>query len=827
MLNSAGTPTIGVNVTAILIGLVVLVIAMIAIYVVFRNLLKEFKEQVLMRKSLNLVFYEVRLPKTNDVEIKAAEQMFLGLQGFSEKLEGMQAFVNARTFVSFEVVAFKESIRFYIACPKKISSVIDRLINGAYPQAEITRVKEYNLFPDHAQVSYAALKLDKDTKIPVQTYEELPVDTMSILTDIFSKLGDGEACAMQVIVAPAGGEWISSAKKYVEKVRDDAKPKDAEEGKPAPKPAKQKVDDQTLQLIEKKAEKPAYYTDIRIVVISPEKYSADSHMTNIMSGFEQYSKIGGNKFKKVSKDELKNISRDFIYRIPRNTMVLNTTELATVYHFPNRNVETPHIKWLLSKKLPAPDFATSNYDQDYMYIGRNNFRGQNKDLFLKPDARLRHFYIVGQTGSGKSGFMGGMMMRDIKMGHGCAYIDPHGSDAEKILQQVPPERVEDVVIFDPSDLERPVGLNMLEFKSPEQRTLATNEMLNIFDSLYNLKVTGGPMFEQYFRYGIMLLTEDPESGSTLLEIPKLFADEGYRNYKLSKTKDQEIIDFWRKQAEAAGGEASLKNLVPYVVSKLAPFLTNAYLRPIVAQQKSTIDFRKIMDEKKILIAKLSKGRIGDMNANLLGMILIGKLLIAALERDEIPEKDRIPFYLYIDEFQNFLTDGIQIILSEARKYKLGLTVAHQFLGQLTRQGGDTKIRDAVFGNVANKAIFRIGEEDAPFLKKVLDDKLEESDLQQVENFTCFAKIQVDGKPTPAFTLRAFYGDSAYDMIDPDPSAELADVIRQISRLKYGRDRNLVENEVKLRGTFIKEKTEEKKGAGAGGMFGGGGGFPGF
>ncbi|MEP7103834.1 MAG: TraM recognition domain-containing protein [Candidatus Dojkabacteria bacterium] len=802
-------------------GFALAILVFVVLVFVFRRLLQDFKEAVLMRKSLNLVFYEIRLPKTNDVEIKAAEQMFLGLLGFSESLTGIKAFIGARTFVSFEVVAFKESIRFYVVCPKKIASVIDRQINGAYPTAEITRVKEYNLFPDHAKVTYAAIGLDKDTKIPIQTYEELPVDTMAIITDIFSKLGDGEAAALQLVISPAGGEWIKNSKDYVKKIRDDAKPKEAAEGKPAVTP-KQKVPDETLQLIEKKADKNGFHADIRVVVVSPDKFSGESHLTNIMSSFDQYGKIGGNKFKKLKGDVVKTISSDFIYRIPRGSMILNTAELATVFHYPNKNVQAPHIKWLLSKKAPAPDFATSHFDTDFMYVGKNSFRGQEKEIFLKPDARLRHFYIIGQTGSGKSGFMGGMMIRDIKMGHGCAFIDPHGSDAEKILAQVPPERVEDVVIFDPSDLERPVGLNMLEFRNPEQRTLVTNEMLNIFDTLYNLKVTGGPMFEQYFRYGIMLLTDDVESGSTLLEIPKIFADDGYRNYKLGKCKDQEVIDFWRKQAEAAGGEASLKNVVPYVVSKLAPFLTNAYLRPIVAQQNSTIDFRDIMDKKKILIAKLSKGRIGDMNANLLGMILIGKILVAALERDEIPEKDRIPFYLYIDEFQNFLTDGIQIILSEARKYKLGLTIAHQFLGQLTRTGGDNKIRDAVFGNVGNKAIFRIGEEDAPFLRKVLDGNFEENDLQQIENGTAFTKIQVDGKPTPTFTVRSWYGESPYDMIDPSPDPNLPDIIRQISRLKYGKDKNLIENEIKLRGTFIKEKTEEKK---PGGMFGGG--FPGF
>lgn len=806
----------------ILIVFLILVLAGVIIFSLYSWLLTELKERVLMDKSLNLVFYEVRLARNSEVEIKAMEQLFSGLTGFSEDLKGMKGFIGARTFVSFELVAYYQSIRFYVVCPKKISSVVDRLINGTYPSAEIMKVKEYNLFPDQGSVSYASLEVDKDWKIPFQTYEELPVDSLATLTDVMSKLGPGESAAFQIVIAPAGGDWIKSSKEYAKKIREDAQPKTAKEGEPAPKPAKQKVPDETLSLIERKAEKNGFYTDLRVVVCSPDKFSADNHMTNILSTFDQFSKIGGSKLKKTKdKNKLKTISRDFVYRLPRNKMVLNATELATLYHFPSKSIQAPHIKWLLSKKLPAPDFTTNQWEKDYMYIGKNTFRGSEKEIFLKPDSRLRHFYIIGQTGSGKSGFMLSMMVRDIKMGHGCAYIDPHGSDAEKILQQIPPERIEDVIVFDPSDIERPMGLNMLEFKTPAQKTLVTNEMLNIFDSLYNLKVTGGPMFEQYFRYGIMLLTEDEESGSTLLEIPKLFADEGYRNYKLSKCKDQEVIDFWRKQAEAAGGEASLKNIVPYVVSKLAPFLTNAYLRPIVAQQKSTLDFREIMDNKKILIAKLSKGRIGEMNANLLGMILIGKLLVGALERDEIPEDERIPFYLYIDEFQNFLTDGIQIILSEARKYKLSLTIAHQFLGQLTRQGGDTKIKDAVFGNVGNKAIFRVGEEDSPFLRKVLDGELEESDLQQIENLMAFVKIQVDGKPTPAFTLTARYGESPYDMMS-EPNPQLSNLIKQVSRLKYGKDASLVENEVKLRGSFIKEKTEETKKPG--GMFGG---FPGF
>jgi hypothetical protein len=361
---------------------------------------------------------------------------------------------------------------------------------------------------------------------------------------------------------------------------------------------------------------------------------------------------------------------------------------------------------------------------------------------------------------------------------------------------------------------------MFEFQSDAQKTLAINEMLKIFDTLYDLQKTGGPMFEQYFRYAIMLLVSDPESGSTLLEVPKIFADDDYRAYKLSKCKDQEVVDFWEKQAQKAGGEASLKNITPYVVSKLASFLTNEYVRPIVAQQESSINFRKIMDEGKILLVKLSKGRIGELNMSLLGMIVVSKLLISALEREDVPEEHRRPFYLYIDEFQNFLTDSVNQILSEARKYQLSLTLAHQFIGQLVKQG-DTKIRDSIFGNVGNKAILRVGVNDAEFLEKEFDGIFDQNDLMQSENGTIFLKMLVGGKPATPFTLRSWYGDSPFDMIS-QPNPKLADVIRQVSRLKYGKERAIVENEVKLRGAFIKkvQKPQQNDFMGGLGNFGG-------
>ncbi|BCX13790.1 MAG: hypothetical protein KatS3mg085_322 [Candidatus Dojkabacteria bacterium] len=801
----------------ILYFIIGILLGSIVAYFLLKYALKKTHEAVLRRKHRNLVFFEVKLPANNEFEIKVAEQMFAGLMSISPKIKGIKKYFNAKAFVSFEVVAFKDNIKFYVACPKRIAGIVDKQINGTYTSADIKLVKEYNLFPDDSKVAYAALKLDKHHRIPIRTYEDLPVDTLSTLLDAFSKIQFNEAAAFQVVITPAGSEWRNQSKKYIKKLREVP---EGEDGKTKKKP---ELDDDTIQLIDQKASKPGFYVDVRLVAVSEDKESAEMHLSNMMSSIDHYVKEGGNRFKKLEKKKIKNIVDDFIYRIPRETMILNTEELATLYHFPNKNITTPHVNWLLSKKAPAPDFVEAEFKEDYMYIGRNTFRGKEREIFIKPEDRLRHMYIIGQTGTGKSGFMVGMMTRDIKLGHGCGFIDPHGSDAEKILQQVPPDRADDVVFFDPSDMERPFGLNMLEYESEGQKAKALDELLSIFDTLFDLRQTGGPIFYQYFRYGVLLLLSDPDSGATVLEVPKILSDDAYRKYKLSRCPDKEIVAFWEKQAEAAGGEASLKNLVPYITSKLSPFVTNPYVRPIVAQQKSTLDFKDIMDSKKILIAKLSKGKIGDYNAYLLGMILIGKLLVTALSREEKSESERVPFYLYIDEFQNFLTESIQTILSEARKYKLSLTIAHQYISQLVKNN-DTRIRDSIFGNVGNKAVFRVGTEDAKFLEHEFEGVFDKNDLIKVENFTFYLKMLSGGQPTPPFSVRSFYGDSKYDMIGK-PNPELAQIIKEISRLKYGKPRELVEKEIEMRTEEAHKKGEEiiKKNKSSSG-FGGFGGF---
>ncbi|OGD31935.1 hypothetical protein A3C91_00540 [Candidatus Azambacteria bacterium RIFCSPHIGHO2_02_FULL_52_12] len=427
-----------------------------------------------------------------------------------------------------------------------------------------------------------------------------------------------------------------------------------------------------------------------------------------------------------------------------------------------------------------------------LVIGTNAYRGEEKEVRMGEEDRRRHLYIVGQTGTGKSVSMKNMIAQDIERGAGVCLIDPHGDAVEDVLAKIPKHRADDVIVFNPADLERPFGLNMLEYdpQFPEQKSFIVNEMIGIFDKLYDLKATGGPMFEQYMRNALGLIMSDPESGSTLLEVPRVFSDPAFRKLKLSRVSDPVTKAFWEKEAEKAGGEASLANITPYITSKFNTFIANEFVRPIIAQEKSSINFRDVMDTQKILLVNLAKGKIGEINSNLLGMIITGKILMAALARTDVAESERADFYFYIDEFQNFATDSISVILSEARKYRLSLTIAHQFISQLKES-----IKNAVFGNVGSMMIFRTGVDDAEFLQKQLEPEFNANDIINLDNLNCYAKLLVNGQAVRPFNVKVD--------IPPAGNAEVAAILKELSRLKYGRDRRQIEMEIQERFKTIK------------------------
>jgi len=566
---------------------------------------------------------------------------------------------------------------------------------------------------------------------------------------------------------------------------------------PAKKDDPMSADKKTVQLtpeeqelvksIEKKSSKTGFETNIRLVASAETSERAQEILSHMENAFAQYENADINCFQVKRKDK-KIIAFDFIFRNFKTDekMILGVEEISSIFHIPISTTEAPKIKWLKANAAPPP----VGIPTEGILIGFNEYRGAKTNIRLTESDRRRHLYAIGQTGTGKTTILQEMAKQDAREGRGFCFIDPHGDAIEDILASIPKERAGDVVFFDPSDVERPFGLNMMEYDPahPEQMTFVINEMIGIFDQLYDLKATGGPMFEQYMRNAMFLVMSDPDSGSTLMEISKVLSDEEFRAMKISKCTNQTVVDFWTKEAEKAGGEAALANMVPYITSKLTPFISNDMMRPIISQQKSTINFRDIMDNKKILLVALSKGKIGEINARLLGMVIVGKILMAALGRTNIPENDRVDFYLYLDEFQNVTTNSIAQILSEARKYRLCLNIAHQFIAQLKED-----ISKAVFGNIGSMILYRVGPEDAEFLEKQVAPVFSRDDLVNVDNHKGFAKVLIDGVLTKPFNIQGFpptKGDQ-----------EIANAIKELSRLTYGRDRHIVNQEIIARTRF--------------------------
>ncbi len=770
-------------------------------------------------------------PKDNEVafsvqqmreEIAKGETIFASIGGLRAE-KGYKAWLYGRNdHFSFEVVANQNKIAFYVAAPRGSARYLEQQIHAHYPEASIEEIDDYNSFSPDAQVAAGYLKTKKSFYFPIKTYQKMEVDPMNSIINVMSKLSKDESIAIQYVVRSATPNWHSVTKKVVSKIIEknsvsqgiksanhfaDAlsllsfsseKPKDL--NAPVVPKTLTEVEREMVKAMEEKNSKSGLDVNIRVVVCSKTKVQAKLYLDNISSSFAEYNNYSyGNNFSRISEGNDK-VVQDFIFRRFQEKIgfLLNTEELASIFHFPLKHTETPNILWLTAKTAPAPAEVPS----EGLLLGENIYRGIRKEIRIKRADRRRHMYVVGKSGVGKSVLLTNMAVQDIQNGEGVCVMDPHGDLITDILERIPPERAEDVIVFSPADLERPLALNLLEFdpRYPEQKSFVINEMIGIFDKLYDLKATGGPMFEQYMRNAMLLIMDDPESGSTLMEIPKVLADENFRRLKLSRCKNKPVVDFWHNEAEKAGGEAALANIVPYITSKLTSFISNDMMRPIIGQQNSSFNFRDLMDSQKILLVDLSKGVVGEMNAYLLGMIIVGKILMASLSRADMRAEDRKDFYLYIDEFQNFTTNSVCQILSEARKYGLNLVIAHQYIGQLSK-GQDSAIKDAVFGNVGTMLSFKIGSEDAEFLVKEFTPVFNEFDLINIDKGAACLKLLVDNSATRPFSIKTIWpllGVARPEMIGK---------IKTLSRLKFGQDRRLVELEINRRSNPPLQKPE--------------------
>lgn len=732
-------------------------------------------------RSLSYVLLQIAVPRENETKIDAAEQMFSSLYGIYNNK--WWSFIKPQDHISFEIVARREDIRFYASVPKNIKDLVEKQIHGAYPGADIKEVEEYSIFSEKGKVAFAALRLRYTSYFPIRSYRDLPTDALSSITSVLAKMQEGEGAVIQVLVQPTGDRWKNIGRSYISKVKKD---------EANPEKANFKVNPKSLDAIEQKIQKPGFNSVIRIVVSSETKEQAHLHLKNIIASFEQFSS-DNNSFWEVKFPIKHMFLTDFIYRyfpifnlpLLRQYSVLNSDELASIFHLPNKTIETPHIFWLNAKRAPAP----MSIPESGLFLGMSKYRGVERPIYIGDDDRRRHMYVIGKTGTGKSQLLEELVMQDINAGKGVAVIDPHGDLISGILDRMPVSRAEDVIYFDPSDTERPMGLNMLEAQTEEQKHFVVTSIVGLMYKLYDPMKTGiiGPRFEHAIRNAMLTVMCEP--GNTFVEVVRILTDPSFVQELLPKVNDPMIRRYWTDQI-AQTADFHKSEVLDYIVSKFGRFVTNKLMRNIIGQSESSFDFRKVMDEGKILLVNLAKGKLGEENSNFLGLILVPRILVAAMSRQEMTEEKRRDFYLYVDEFQNFATPDFAQILSEARKYRLNLIVANQFIGQM-----EEEVKNAVFGNVGTLISFRVGVTDANYLQHEFQPTFSESDLINIDKYNSYVKTIVKNEPMKPFSI-----DLTKDMkqISAVRNPQIAKAIIQLSRLKYGRSRELVEAEITQR-----------------------------
>jgi len=798
------------------------------------------------RKAEDLVFLEVIAPRADskrDYEQKTEKD-------FREKIEVMKQFYRALTEIdemnlsnlfrsiiwnfnkiSFELLMEDRQLKFLVVCDRYYQSILEKQITSFFPSADIQPRKDYELKKPNSVVNGYYLFTKKEFWFPIKDAKEMENDPLSDIANVFSKLDENEIAVMQMVINPiAGDAWRKTNKrkadKYFKRQKDFHIPivsdipllgeifnflagmllpgqSDRITNAPGASGGDGYVrmiesEEKVAKAMGEKASQEGFDVSIRVLASAKSSERTQEILNNIVVGMTVFKYSISNWFenRRIIPIDAINwflILHGFKRRLGKfyfgKTFILVPSELATVFHFPDAKYNNiPTIKWLAYKVLPPP----TNLPREGVLLGMNSFRGEETMVYMKKQDRSRHHYILGKSGSGKSALLSFMARQDVKNGEGFCLIDPHGDLVEDVLKYVPKERARDVIVFDPSDTNRPMGLNLLEAHSPEEKDRASLDAMNIFIKLFGNEIFG-PRIQHYFRNGCLTLMDDEDEGATLIDLPRLFVDDAFQKYKVSKCRNTVVKQFWENEM-AKTGEREKSEMIPYFSSKFGPFITNTTMRNIIGQPNSAFNIRKIMDEGKILLVNLSKGKVGDVNAQLLGLIFVNKISMAAMSRADIPEKQRRDFYLYVDEFQNFATDAFADILSEARKYHLALIMAHQYIAQLKQTSGyekESKLQGAVFGNVGTMMSFKVGAEDGEYLEKEYAPDLTQQDIIGISNYKAYCKLNIDNATSRPFSLQTIW----------DPSGEnekAAQIIKEYSRLKYGRKREFVDQEIEAR-----------------------------
>lgn len=778
------------------------------------------------KRAFNKTIISVRVPKERKGEgqqnasmmeeninqvrekIAIAETLFSSFAGLKREKGLMRWLFGRNDHISFEIVAKDNKINFYVTVPNKIKEFAEQQIHAQYPHAQIEVETDYNIFKPQSHIVGAYLFFKSKSAFPLKTYKKMDSDPLTAILNPLSKIGDDEGAAIQYIIRPASPKWRRQGVKMIRDIREGQKfeyvahrsafmrswhrwkkllfKKDTSKQGSTNEPYRlTQMEEEMVKNMEEKISHGGMELTLRLISSANTKEKAQLNLENIINSYGQYNIYRyGNSFAAATPRLQGKLIRDFIYRTPqeKHYMVVNTEEMCGLWHMPTPYTETPHINWLGARKAPPP----VNMPTEGIILGRAVYRGQETIVRMKRADRRRHLYTIGKSGSGKSVFIQSLAVQDVINGEGVCVIDPHGDFVEYVLQHVPKERADDVILFSPADIERPLGLNMLEAKTEEQKDFICQEMISIFYKLVTDPSMIGPMFEHQMRNVMLTLMSDMENPGTIAEVPRMFTDDEFVKKWKKKLTDPMVLAFWDKEM-AKTSDFHKSEMLGYLISKVGRFVENQMIRNIIGQSHSSFSFREVMDKKKILLVNLAKGLVGEINSNLLGLIVVSKLQMAALERAALPEEERHDFFLYIDEFQNFITDSIATILSEARKYRLELIIAHQYMKQLEDNKGKSTVRDAVLGNAGTIVSFRIGVEDADILQKEFAPVFGAYDLVNVEQYTAYTKLLIDNTACKPFNMTTY---------PPQPgNKELAAAIKELSRLKYGRPREIVDAEI--------------------------------
>jgi len=780
-------------------------IVVILIILTIRNYRKVNRLQVL---NVDSVLLMMEIPKDNDKKELAAEQLFASLHGILRDANELKNSGGVQEHLSFEIASSGNQIRFFVWVPKVLQSFVEGQIYSQYPSVQIYRMKEdYVDRRDKYPVSYCAeVSLTENEALPIKTFESFEVDPLAGITGTLAKLNPngGEELWIQILTRPVPDSWHQKTDSWIKAVKAGksfdffhidwswfaqviaALWRPPEGGSEQPVKVELSERDKTrVAKAEEKATKLGYEVKIRLAYVGQDEINAKLNMQALVGTFKQFNSTNLNGFKMLGGTFDKSALDAYKERqFTDSGFILNISELASVYHLPHTNVETPNIVWASSKTAEPPAklpmlTGEQAHDENVSAFGLTDFRGIKHQFGMYRRDRSRHVYIIGQTGSGKSGLLTLFALSDIYHNQGYCIIDPHGDLAMDNLKFIPESRVNDVVYFNPADTQYPMAFNPLEVYDPARKPNISSEVIGVLKRMFG--ESWGPRLEHILRYTLLALLDRPNT--TMLDISRMLTDKDFRKETLEYCKDVTVLQFWKQEFGSWGDKQVTESVAP-ILNKVGAFTANPIIRNIIGQPKSSFDIRKIMDEGKILVVNLSKGLIGEDNAAILGSFLVTKVQLAAMSRSDIPNvEDRRPFYLYVDEFQNFATDSFSVILSEARKYGLNLTVANQYTSQMTES-----VRDAVFGNVGTTVSFRVSADDAPILSKQFEPVFEAQDLLNLNNRHFVISMIINGEKTPAF--------SATTLSIPKPPNDITPRIVRNSRLVYARSREEVESEIR-------------------------------